>query len=180
MLDALLRAVGGEAALDALDTDPLPDEPFSWGDLPADIHDRVVEVLTLIDDCCDTLLDVEYRTACRRLLADAAAGDPAIFRRRGKPETAAGAICWVIGHANALFGNQTTGSGLLVKDLLGHFGIGQGSVSQRSEPLLRAIRVNPHGRYGAMDLETTRYLVAARRAGILELRDHYRAVDADQ
>jgi hypothetical protein len=180
MLDALLRAVGGEAALDALDTDPLPDEPFSWGDLPADIHDRVGEVLTLIDDCCDTLLDVEYRTACRRLLADAAAGDPAIFRRRGKPETAAGAICWVIGHANTLFGNQTTGSGLLVKDLLGHFGIGQGSVSQRSEPLLRAIGVNPHGRYGAMDLETTRYLVAARRAGILELRDHYRAVDADQ
>ena len=179
LLDALHRAVGGEAALDTLDADPLPDEPFPWTDVPADVHNRVGEVLTLVDGCCDTLLDVEYRTACRRFLADAAASDPAIFRRRGKAATAAGAVCWVIGHANALFGYQT-GSGLLVKDLLAHFGIAQGSVSQRSEPLLRAIGVDPHQRYGGMDLGTPRYLVAERRAGIIELRDHYRAVDADE
>lgn len=178
LVDDLRRAVGGEAALDALDTDPLPDEPFAWSAVPADVHDRVAEVIALVDRCCEELLDVEYRTACRRFLADAAANDPAIFRRRGKAETAAGAVCWVIGQANSAFAHQTPGSGLLVKDLNGHFGIGQGSVSQRSEPLLQAVGVNPHERYGRMDLGTPRYLVATRRAGLLELRDRFRAIDA--
>ncbi len=171
MLDTLRRAVGGEDALDKLDTAPLPDEPFAWAPIPADIHERVTEVLQLIDQCCDELLDVEYRTACRRHLGRAAAADPDIFRRRGRAETAAAAICWVIGKANDLFTDK-----MLVKDLVGHFGIGQGSVSQRSEPLLRAIGVDPHEQYGSMNLGSPDYLTSARRERILALRDHYRAM----
>src|SRR5262249_20351908 len=147
MLDSLRRAVGGEDALATLDEIPLPDEPFSWGPIPVDIHERVMEVLALLDRCCDERLDVEYRTACRRFLSHAAAEDPEIFRRRGGAETAAGAICWIIGKANELFTAQ-----MQVKDLMGCFGIRQGSVSQRSEALLRAIGVDPHTRYGGMDL----------------------------
>ena len=103
MLDALRRAVGGEQALDRLDADPLPDEDFDWADVPADIHDRVAEVLGLVDRFCAERLDAEFRTACRRLLARAAGTDPAIFRRRGRADTAAAAVCWVIGKANLLF-----------------------------------------------------------------------------
>ena len=171
-LDALRRAVGDDTALDALDADPLPDEPFSWEDVPADVHERVREVLSLVDGCCDTLLDVEYRTAARRLLGDAAAADPEIFRRRGKASTAAAAICWVVGHANGLFGRGGT---LLVKDLTAHFGVDAGNLSQRSEALLRAVGVNPHERHERMELGTPRYLVAAQRAEIIEDRDHYRS-----
>jgi hypothetical protein len=171
MLDTLRRAVGGEDALERLDAAPLPDEPFAWGPIPVDIHERVAEVLRLVDRCCDELFDVEYRTACRRYLGRAAAGDPEIFRRRGRAETAAAAICWGIGKANDLFT-----VGVRVKDLLGHFGIGQGSVSQRSGPLLRAIGVDPHDQYGSINLGSPDYLTSARREQILCLRDHYRAM----
>ncbi|MBV9161736.1 MAG: hypothetical protein JO281_09340 [Pseudonocardiales bacterium] len=171
MLDTLRRAVGGENALDKLDAAPLPDEPFAWAPIPVDIHERVSEVLRLVDRCCDELLDVEYRTACRRYLSRAAAADPEIFRRRGRAETAAAAICWGIGKANDLFGGK-----ILVKDLLSHFGIGQGSVSQRSAPLLSAIGVDPHHQYGEMNLGSPDYLTSVRRQEILAHRDHYRAM----
>ncbi|MDP9134055.1 MAG: DUF6398 domain-containing protein, partial [Actinomycetota bacterium] len=94
MLETLSDAVGGEDALAGLGTDPLPDEPFAWDLVAPDVHARVGEVLDLVERCCTELLDDEYRTACRRLLADVAAGDPEIFRRRGRAQTAAAAVCW--------------------------------------------------------------------------------------
>ncbi len=172
MLGSLRRAVGGEDILAALDENPLPDEPFDWQPLPADIHERVRGVLVLLARRCDGQLDVEYRTACRRVLSRAAAEDPEIFRHRGRAETAAGAICWIIGKANHLFTAQ-----LQVKDLMARFGIRQGSVSQRSEALLRAIGVDPGRRYGGMDLGSADYLTSTRRAQIIALRDHYRAME---
>ena len=122
MLDTLREAVGGEKALDALDAEPLPDEPFAWDAVPPDVHDRVGEVLDLVERCCAELLDAEYRTACRRLLADVAAGDPEIFRRRGRGETAA-AVCWIVGKANALFDPTAPGPTMQVKQLMEYFGV---------------------------------------------------------
>ncbi|MGH4021565.1 MAG: DUF6398 domain-containing protein [Pseudonocardiaceae bacterium] len=98
-----------------------------------------------------------------------------IFRRRSRAATAAAAICWVIGKANKLFDPYAGEHRLQVKDLVGHFGIGQGGVSQRSEPLLRAIGVDPH-QYGAMDLGSPDYLTSGRRAWIIAVRDDYRAM----
>jgi Domain of unknown function (DUF6398) len=174
MLDSLRGAVGGEEALATLDETPLPDEPFVWDLIPGDIRERVSEVLGLLDQCCDERLDVEYRTACRRLLSRAAAADPEIFRRRGRTATAAGAICWIIGKANDVFT-----AALRVKDLMSFFEISPASVSQRSEPFLRAIGIDPHDRYWGMDLGSPDYLVSARRAQIITLRDLYRDM-ADQ
>jgi hypothetical protein len=171
MLDSLHRAVGGEDALATLDDIPLPDEPFDWDPIPADVHERVDEVLGLLDRCCDERLDVEYRTACRRILSRAAAADPEIFRRRSKAETTAGAICWIVGKANDLFTAQ-----MLVKDLMGFFGIRQASVSQRSEALLRAIGIDPHDRYGSMNLRSPDYLTSSRRTQIIALRDQYQTM----
>jgi Domain of unknown function (DUF6398) len=174
MLESLEHTVGGAAELDALDDEPLPAEPFDWEPVPEDVHARVGEVLALVDRCCTALLDEEYRTACRRLLADVAAGDPEVFRRKGRAETAAAAVCWIVGKANELFSAEP--GGLQVKELAAHFGLGRGNMSQRSEAFLRAIDVDPHHRYEGMELETPRYLVARRRAEILEERDHYRAM----
>src|SRR6478736_3940510 len=73
--------VGGDDVLEALDDSPLPDEPFDWTGIAEDIAPRVREVLEMVDRCCHDLLGVEYRTACRRVLARAAVGDPKAFRR---------------------------------------------------------------------------------------------------
>jgi len=162
--EELHSAAGGAGALDELDDAPLPDEAFAWERVPADVHGRVAEVLELVDGCCDALLDVEHRTAARRLLAAVAAADPTIFRRRGRAETAAAAVCWLIAKAN----RSLSPFGLQAKELLGHFGVT--SVSQRSGPMLAAIRVGPH-RSGEIDLGSPRYLTAARRRDLVAARD---------
>ncbi|MFZ5869181.1 MAG: hypothetical protein ACOYXW_01410, partial [Actinomycetota bacterium] len=91
VLESLEEAVGGRSALLDVDTAPLPDEPFPWAGIPADIHDRVREVLALCDCCANECFDVEHRTAFRRFLARAAAVDPGTFRRKGAANRAAAA-----------------------------------------------------------------------------------------
>ncbi len=170
LLDGLSRAVGGSAQLDSLHTEPLPDEPFDSDGIPDDIGARVGEILVLADRCCDEMLGLEYRTASRRLLARAAAGDPDLFRRKGRTDTFAAAVVWIIGKANDVF--HLWGQGLLVKDVLGHFGIRSGGVSQRAATLLEAAGFDCDTydlRLGSPD-----FLVAARRRRIIELRDQYR------
>ena len=171
MLETLARAVGGEEALSALDDAPLLAEEFDWDGIPPDVHNRVAEVLGLTDGCCDALLDPEYRTACRRLLARAAVADPDIFRRRGRADTAAAAVCWAIGRANGLFSPRSTPQ-LQVKDLMAHFGLTQATASQRSKAILRAVGAEP----GTVELGSPGYLTAARRAQIIADRDRYRAM----
>lgn len=175
MLNALRDAVGGADALDALDDRPLPAEDFDWAGIDDDIRPRVDEILALCDTCCHELLDVEYRTACRRLLARAARGGPEVFRRRGRSDTAAAAICWAIGKANELF--TPSGDGMLVRDLMAHFGLGQGSVSQRANTLLKAAGIDRGYGYGSWDLPLgdPALLVSARRHRIIDRRDRYQA-----
>ncbi|MDQ4070126.1 MAG: DUF6398 domain-containing protein [Actinomycetota bacterium] len=172
MLVTLSQAVGGEEALDALGTAPLPSEEFRWDGIPDDIRPAVSEVLALCDRCCDELLDVEYRTACRRFLAMVASNGPAVFRRGARPEPAAAAVCWTVGKANELF--TPSGGGMRVKDLLGHFG--QSSVSQKARTLLHAGGFAEEGRYGEIVLGLPDLLVSARRRTIIERRDRFRAL----
>lgn len=173
MLETLTRAVGGEDALAELDERPLPDEPFEWSGVPPDVSDEVGEVLALCDAYCDEHLDVEYRTACRRLLARVVAGDAGVFRRRARPHTAAAAICWIIGKANQLFRGN-----VYAKDMLAWFGI-KGSASQRATTLLKAAGIEAkafsyHAALGTPDL-----LVSSRRAGLISSRDRYRSRDQE-
>ncbi len=64
-----------------LDAEPLPDEPFDWSVVPADLGDEVAATLSAIDRVCDAALDVELRTVSRRLLARLVEADTAPFRR---------------------------------------------------------------------------------------------------
>ena len=137
-LESLARTVGGEQALSDLDVTPLPVEDFAWDTVPPDVHDRVREVLELVDDCCAALLDKECRTACHRLLSRAAAADPDIFRRRGRADTAAAAVCWVIGKANALFDPRS----------VPHLGQGPGAHFGLARAPSRAQRALPAGGRG--------------------------------
>jgi hypothetical protein len=156
--------------LDTLDDHVLPDEGFPWTQIPDAISDQVTKIVDLCDECCDELLDVEYRTACRRLLARVAAGQPEVFARRARPETSAAAICWIIGKANNLFSH--TGGPMFVKDLMAHFGLTRSGASQRASTFLRAGGFNSD-HYGGMNLGSPDFLVSTRRRRIIEQRDCY-------
>ncbi len=174
LLDSLRSAVGGNDALWALDSLPLPDEAFAWEGIDTDIQARVADVLGRCDRFCDDRLDDEYRTACRRFLARVARNDAEVFRRRGRVETAAAAICWSIGKANEAFTPPASGGGMLVKDLVAYFGLAQGSVSQRAATMIRAAGVAPsQGYYAAwgVDLGDPNLLVSERRRRIIDNRD---------
>jgi Domain of unknown function (DUF6398) len=175
MLDWLALDVGDRIQLDQLDDNPLPDEPFRWVGIPDDATARVQQVLALADRCCEEMLDFEYRTACRRVLARVASTDPEIFRRKGRAETAAAALVWIVGKANDLFELRT--GGMQVRDLMSHFGLGQGSVSQRAATMLRAGGFHDDTYY--VRLGSPDYLVAARRRRIITMRNGYRQLSEE-
>ena len=163
----LCDAVGGPVALEALTDAPLPDRAFSWAGIALDVRERVAEVLELCDRFCDDRLDAEYRSACRVFLERVALGDPAVFRRKGRAETAAAAICWTIGKVNELFHTRV----MRVMDLTAYFGIAQGGVSQRADTLIRAAGYDRDDGPGEINLGDLDLLVSARRRRIIELRD---------
>jgi len=177
LLDYLAVDVGGREQLDRLDAAPLPDEPFLWAGIPDDVSARVAEVLALIDRCCAEVLDTEYRTACRRVLARVATGDPEVFRRQGRVETAAAAVVWIVGKANGLFEKRPGQIRLQVKELMAHMGLGNGTVSQRAATMLRAGGFSDDTYVvclGSPDL-----LIAAHRQWLATERDFVRRL-ADQ
>lgn len=163
----LAEAVGGAEALRNLDVEPLPDEDFDWQDIADDIRPVVGQFLEACDRCADELLDVEHRTAMRRFLRRVAIADPTIFRRKASPIRGAAAVAWVICRANDTVGTYYTS--LPVAELLDAFGV-QGSVSQRAEPMLRAIGVARQPP-GTMDLGAVDLLTSARRGAIIQWRD---------
>lgn len=164
MLENLDKAVGGRAVLMNLTEQPLPDEGFEWAGIPDDIAGRVGEVLALCGAGCEEMLDVEHRTACRRLLARATVADPAIFRRKAASRTAAAAVCWIIAKANHTITHQR--ATLSAKELLGWFGV---VGAQRASVFLRAVGAENNSYdmgLGAADL-----LVSSRREEIIARRD---------
>lgn len=168
IVDYLADHVGGTAALAALDDRPLPPEPFDEGAVPVDLVARVGEVRELTDRCCEAFFDAEHRTACHRLLADVVHADPSILRR-GRTDTAAAAVVWLVAKANDSFDSYT--GGLTVGELLGWFGI-TGSVSQRANTMRDALDVPRRAGYAAAtSLGSPRYLVSGHRRELIARRD---------
>lgn len=141
ILDILRRAVGGDAALHDLDDAPLPDFELDFDEIAADIRARVEQVLALCDGCCEEVLDLECRTACRCFIGLLARTGPEVFRRQGRNETAAGAICWIVAKTNAFA--TSSGRRPLVRDIAGHFGLASGSVSQQASTMLKTAGLAP-------------------------------------
>ncbi len=170
--DRLEAAVGGAEVLAGLSTSPLPDEPFDWTGVPDDTKDTVAGLVELVDGYCDAELDVEHRTACRRLLARAAGGDPAVFRRSFRLEITAAGIVWVIGKANDAF---APGRGRQVKDVAAAFGLPTSSaLSSRGYVMMEAagipLELNAE-MYADLLLGTPELLVSRRRLAIAQRRD---------
>lgn len=169
--DELAEAVGGVTTLDTLETAPLPDESLDLQAVPAKAREAVGQVCALTDAWCDSMLDdVEYATACRRLLVDLAVADPGIFTGRGRVDTAAAAIAWIIGKVNGLF--DAWSWGWTVAEMTDWFGVT--NPSQRAKRMLAALGHDGDVREG-IRLGTPRYLVSGRREAIAEQRDIGRA-----
>ena len=161
----LEETVGGRSALLTLSVEPLPDEEFEWAGIPADIRDKVAEILVLCDANADRFLDVEHRTANRRLLSRLAVADPGFFRGRAAARTSAAAICWMIAHAN----DSLSPHDLTAAELLAPFGVT--SASQRANRFRQSLGLPEHLPGDPMALEAADLLVSARRAEIIEERD---------
>ncbi|MBY0291601.1 MAG: hypothetical protein K2X52_31375 [Mycobacteriaceae bacterium] len=172
-LERLEREVGGRQKLAGLDVLPLPDEPLPWDGIPSDITPRVVEVIALVDACCDEMFDAEMRTACRRFIFRVASSGPGVFRRTKRIDTTAAAVVWVLAKVNNAFGLYYGVGGPQVQELIAHFGI-KGSPSQKASTLLQAggFETQTHD----LTLGSPDFLVAARRREIVESRDRYQAI----
>ena len=173
MLAELRHAAGGQAALLALDDAPLPDEPFDWSVVPDAVRERTTAILEQVDEASVELFDVEHRTAARRLLARAIAGDAdrALHSQAKLPNTAA-AVVWTVAQDNDSFTKYSSfGDGPQVKDLLDRFGIG--SVSQRAAGIMSAAGFEPTTAVDGIRLGVPELLVSRRRRELIQLRARY-------
>jgi hypothetical protein len=162
--DLDVAAVGGREALEQLDADPLPDEPFDWTGVEDDIKEKVSEVLALCDRNADELLDLEHQTANRRLLRDLAAANPAFFRGRAAARTSAAAISYMVAHANRSLSSYGP---LTAQALIGHFGVK--SASQRAHQFRDFLGLPEHlPDHGPMPLGSPDYLVGIRRQELID------------
>ncbi len=158
------EAVGGPEQLAALDATPLPDEPFEEGGIPADVLDKVRAILHHCEVVTTDLLDVEHRTAARRLLRRLALADPAYLGGRAAAHTHAAAVTWMVAHANDSVGPHAD---LTAAELLEAFG--SRSASQRAAKFRTILGLPEFRAYeGPMRLGSPDLLVSGRRAELLD------------
>lgn len=107
LLSSLLPHVDDLPALLDLDTEPLPDEAFDWSGVDSRDRAMVAAVLDRCDAACDELLDMEFRTIARRILAMLATRDPRPLRRTTNHDRLAAGIVWLAGRGNGEFGRRS-------------------------------------------------------------------------
>lgn len=167
MLPLLADEVGGAAALEALDDEPLPDEDLALDDVAEDIRSRVMHIGELADAACDALLDVEYRTAARRLLVDVAKAEPGLFRRRSNDDRLAAAVVYAVHRCNEGWG---TPSEVTVADITAWFGVGR-NLSARGRTVLAAVGIETADLRDPVLAGTPRYLTSTRRRWLVRQYD---------
>jgi hypothetical protein len=139
-MESLQVFVGGFDALMRLDAEPLPNEEFDWSSVePCDAR-FVGLVLALVDECCGELLDDEFRTIARRILARVAARDPRVLRRSDNAERCAAGLVWLAGRGSGSFGRRTSRP---KSGVLWHW-FGVSDCSSRGRSLRNAAGLFPH------------------------------------
>lgn len=166
-IELLAGEVGDVDVLMGLAVAALPDEPFESAAVTTADGDQVSRLVLLCDRACDTLFDVEHRTACRRLLARAARRGSTVFSGRRDERRMAAAVVYAVGIANRSIGS---GRSVLVRDVQTHFGI-KGSVSDLAAEL-QCPAVPADGRESApLHLGSAELLTSAGRKHIIAERD---------
>jgi Domain of unknown function (DUF6398) len=171
----LVNQVGGLDALEALNDAPIEDEPFDWKVVPQDGRAFIAEVVEHIDRACDQHLDVEYRTASRRLLARVMSGDSRMVLRSTRSNRIAAGVVHAIMRGNG----QLEGQGRRWKagEVSGWFGTS--SVSDVAHTMIRAANFKPAftpSRYDypyprTIELPSSELLISRVRASLVQQRD---------
>ncbi len=170
LFTTLIEAVGSADALWCLDGARLPDEAFDWSSVePGDVE-FVEQVLAASDECCRLVLDTEFRTITRRILARVAERDPRPLRRSKHAARCAASLVWLACEANAAFGWGRRRSAAWIWSW---FGVG--NCSDRGRSLYRAAGLEPEdgmSRDGPMPLGDPSLLHSSFRATLVVQRDH--------
>lgn len=88
----VIALVGGRAAYDALDDEPLGDIEFDWSRVPAEMTDLTLNTLELVDAWSAEHFDGEVRSIARVTLGAVVATDRSVFRRSARTDVLAAAI----------------------------------------------------------------------------------------
>ncbi len=177
LLSRLDPAVGGRGALWSLDAEPIPDEPFDWSAVVTGDRALVSTLLELSDEGCEALLDTEFRTIARRVLARIARNDPRALRRATNAARTAAALVWLAGQASSEFGrHRRRRSGALWE----WFGVG--SSVDRGRSLMRALGPLPEPSWfwawgDPQPLGDADLLHSSYRAGLIRQRDALARID---
>lgn len=120
-------------------------------------------------------LGVEFLTAARRFLVQAAMGDPDVLRTRANVASTAAAVALVVGRGNGLVGRRTP---VRASELLRAFGV-RTAPSQRVRRLQEAAML-PRAPEGEMlTLGSPELLVASARSAILAEYEELTAAAAE-
>jgi hypothetical protein len=142
-------------------------------------HAFVAEVLTLSDQCCDRMLDTEYRTITRRILARVAARDPRPLRRSTRADRCGAGLVWLAGRANGEFGRRGRWTNQRLWDW---FGVGdcspRGYTLRNAAGLGPEVVVAPRWSYGSLSLGDPALLHSRFRSSLLAQRDALLAIAA--
>ena len=114
----LARLVGSRASLDALDVEPLPDEPVELACVRTAHRERVASIATHLDRATGLLGDPELAVACRRALVRGIRANPGLLALTDDDARVAGAVLLAVGKGNALIGATATPA-TVVQTLLG-------------------------------------------------------------
>lgn len=165
---ALDEMMGSAAAVAALDVDAvtaLDERDLDVDNAPQSVREAAAAVDALAAGAIDALfaahLRHEYRSAVRTLIERLAAATPDTLRR-GKAANTAGALCWAVGRANDLLGEESRVDDVRhamsvgpeaarrypapdtvpVKELFAHLGV-SGNVTTRAATLLSGLGYEP-------------------------------------
>jgi hypothetical protein len=170
LFESLIELVGDADTLWSLDSEPLPDEPFDWSVVEPEDRQLVAAVVSLTDRCCDAVLDAEYRTIVRRLIARVASHDPRPLRRHPNAERCAAAFVWLAGQTHGGFlrrGRPYAGW------VWSWFGVN--NCSDRARTLYRAAAFAPDDPWAGYSdrfvFGDVAFLCSAHRADLIRRRD---------
>jgi hypothetical protein len=153
----LVGKVGSLEALETLHTEPLPDEPFADDVVAEADHAFVTATIATFDEVCATSLDVEYRTAGRRLFARALTNQPALIRKSSRTVRFAAGLAHAVLQANDRIGRAD--GQMRAKDIAAWFGM-----SSAGDPAQRVVTAAKFERPYTDDDDDWRYHAANRQS----------------
>lgn len=123
------------AQLEGLDMPPVPTtvdtpEPFEWRGVPPGLRHRVEEVVEHCDRVCADVLDAEYTTFSRRLVAKLARKRPSPLAR-GDTRIWAGGVLYALGQVNFLF-DPSSRPHVTGTDLAALVGVNSSTIGQKA------------------------------------------------